>query len=159
MYIKDSGENRSFSTGAIRDANAGKGRCDLLPVLDIGESLELYPLINIGRYLESGEPSWLGAAAFAFFEDDVEGADRYEILLELAKYYEKGFEKYKDGPWTKGLPLSSFIDSGVRHYLKHMAGMKDEPHDLAFLWNIYGAMWTHRNLPEMIDVNYPPLSL
>jgi hypothetical protein len=35
-----------------------------------------------------------------------------------------------------------------------MAGKTDEPHDLAFLWNIFGAMWTHRNKPEMIDLPF-----
>ena len=29
--IKDSGERRKFSTGAVRDMHAGKGRMDLLP--------------------------------------------------------------------------------------------------------------------------------
>ena len=31
MEIKDSGERREFSTGAVRDMSEGKGRMDLLP--------------------------------------------------------------------------------------------------------------------------------
>ena len=30
--IKDSGNRREFSTGAVRDMAEGKGRCDLLPL-------------------------------------------------------------------------------------------------------------------------------
>ena len=29
--IKDSGNRREFETGAVRDIQEGKGRCDLLP--------------------------------------------------------------------------------------------------------------------------------
>ena len=32
MAIKDSGERKEFSTGAVRDIQEGKGRCDLLPL-------------------------------------------------------------------------------------------------------------------------------
>ena len=30
--IKDSGDRKEFSTGAVRDMHEGKGRCDLLPL-------------------------------------------------------------------------------------------------------------------------------
>lgn len=32
VEIKDSGERREFETGAVRDIQDGKGRCDLLPL-------------------------------------------------------------------------------------------------------------------------------
>ena len=32
MAILDSGERREFPTGAVRDIQEGKGRCDLLPL-------------------------------------------------------------------------------------------------------------------------------
>ena len=35
--IKDSGERREFSTGAVRDIAEGKGRCDLLPLDCVGD--------------------------------------------------------------------------------------------------------------------------
>lgn len=31
MELKDSGNRREFTTGAVRDIGDGKGRCDLLP--------------------------------------------------------------------------------------------------------------------------------
>lgn len=33
--IKDSGNRREFSTGAVRDMAEGKGRCDLLPLTEV----------------------------------------------------------------------------------------------------------------------------
>lgn len=33
--ILDSGNRRTFQTGAVRDIQEGKGRCDLLPLLPI----------------------------------------------------------------------------------------------------------------------------
>ena len=36
--IKDSGERREFETGAVRDIQKGKGRCDLMP-LDVASFL------------------------------------------------------------------------------------------------------------------------
>ena len=36
MELKDSGARREFGTGAVRDIQEGKGRCDLLPLFDVG---------------------------------------------------------------------------------------------------------------------------
>ena len=43
--IKDSGERTAFSTGAVRDMHAGKGRCDLLPMC---------VLLRLARHYEAG---------------------------------------------------------------------------------------------------------
>ena len=32
LKIKDSGERSEFATGAVRDIQKGKGRCDLMPL-------------------------------------------------------------------------------------------------------------------------------
>lgn len=45
MELKDSGNRREFSSGAVRDSNEGKGRCDLLPLDVLGE---LYDSFNKG---------------------------------------------------------------------------------------------------------------
>ena len=79
--------------------------------------------------------------------------DYHMVLLSLSHYYEQGaLSKYGERNWEKGLPISSYVDSGVRHYLKHQAGHTDERHDLAFLWNIFGALWTLRNKLELMDL-------
>ncbi len=30
----------------------------------------------------------------------------------------------------------------------------DEPHDRAFVWNMLGAIWTHKHHPELIDLPF-----
>ena len=151
MEIKDSGRRRTFETGAVRDIAEGKGRCDVMPLFDIGNTFDDNILRLIGSYVEHGNLSNLELAARLFVENELT-ENSHDVLLDLAVFYEKGLLKYGEGNWTLGIPLHCFIDSGVRHYLKYMAGRTDEPHDLAFLWNIFGAMWTHRNKPEMIDL-------
>ena len=39
------------------------------------------------------------------------------------------------------------------------ANTKGEPHDSAFLWNMYGLVWTHRNKPELIDLPFEEVSV
>ena len=42
MEIKDSGERREFETGAVRDIQKGKGRCDLMPLDVVGGIYSMY---------------------------------------------------------------------------------------------------------------------
>lgn len=59
-------------------------------------------------------------------------------LLRLAKHFEAGAKKYSPNNWRCGLPSWSFLDSGLRHLLKFMAGDRSEDHLAAVLWNIAG---------------------
>ena len=93
--IKDSGERHQFETGAVRDIQEGKGRCDLLPA---------------------------------------------RAILRLSKHFEEGAKKYGERNWSKGIPINSFIDSGLRHIMKYMAGETDEDHLTAAAWNFMCAM-------------------
>lgn len=43
--LKDSGNRREFETGAVRDMQEGKGRCDLLPAC---------ALIRLSKHYEAG---------------------------------------------------------------------------------------------------------
>lgn len=45
MELKDSGDRRAFGTGAVRDMQEGKGRCDLLPAC---------ALIRLSKHYEAG---------------------------------------------------------------------------------------------------------
>lgn len=56
--IKDSGERREFSTGAVRDIQEGKGRCDLLP-LDIVARFCGDILTAISVFQEEGDIKYL----------------------------------------------------------------------------------------------------
>lgn len=165
--ILDSGERRSFETGAVRDIVEGKGRCDLAPLDSIGTFLYLQGYEECGRilatiydFIVTGDRRRLSEVV-AIFSKEVFG-DAYTAVLEVAKHYEQGAVKYGERNWEKGIPLHSYIDSSVRHLLKYYRGDVDEPHDRAFLWNILGADWTVVHHPELIDLpfgafnNYAP---
>jgi len=54
----------------------------------------------------------------------------------LARHCEGGIEAgYAPRNWEKGLPLSSIIDSLLRHVYDELEGLTDENHAAAFLWN------------------------
>jgi hypothetical protein len=150
--VLDSGVRRAFPSGAVRDIAEGKGRCDLLPLGIITDRLNDRVFIFIEEYIRLGDPASLWFALDEFIgKDDKEW---YSALLEVAKQYEDGAKKYGDRNWEKGIPLHCYIDSGVRHYLKWRRGDTDEPHDRAFVWNMLGAIWTHKNKPELIDLPF-----
>lgn len=72
--------------------------------------------------------------------DIQKGKGRYDLLpfhaLErLARVFEKGAEKYEPQNWRKGIPLSRFLDSGLRHACKGGQGWKDEDHFAQAVWN------------------------
>lgn len=94
FITKDSGERRSFDTGAVRDTNNNKGRYDLLSPM---------------------------------------------IMERYAKLLQRGAIKYQARNWEKGMPLSVYFDSGLRHAFKHLEGWRDEDHLAAILFN-FGAV-------------------
>lgn len=57
-------------------------------------------------------------------------------LMLVAKQMERGKGKYGARNWEKGMPLSAYLDSGLRHLMKFQAGYDDEPHLDAALWNL-----------------------
>lgn len=162
--IKDSGTRREFATGAVRDIQEGKGRCDLMPLDVIADWFEQpkkdpYPertemtywvFTNIYCFQECGETEFLHCAlsSFLYTYDYVP-----TMFLEVAKHFEAGAAKYGEWNWQKGIPTHCYIDSAVRHYLKFLRGDKDEPHDRAFVWNILCCIWTCKHKPELND--YP----
>ena len=155
--IQDSGTRREFETGAVRDVAEGKGRCDLLPLLEVAGFLPSYGfpsnvLENIASYTTTGNTDYIYSAIVEFIY--YKSWSPIMAILEVAKHYEEGAIKYAERNWEKGIPLHCYVDSGVRHYLKCLRGDYDEPHDRAFLWNMFGLLWTHRHKPEMIDLPF-----
>ena len=146
--IVDSGNRTEFESGAVRDIQEGKGRCDLLP-LDVVRGLfkdpegQVFDLISL--FVEEGNYKYLEGALMVVevFEDIP------TLVLEVAKHFEEGAEKYGERNWEKGIPVRCYIDSGLRHYLKHLRGDKDERHDRAFCWNMLCAIWTCIHRPEL----------
>lgn len=148
-HIKDSGNRREFETGAVRDIQEGKGRCDLMPMDVVAGILDEPALICISQFKESGERHYL----FDIFDFVAPRMfiDISTMLLEVAKHFEEGAKKYGENNWQKGIPVHCYIDSAVRHYLKWLRGDNDEPHDRAFCWNIICAIWTCIHKPELND--------
>lgn len=146
--ILDSGNRREFETGAVRDMQEGKGRCDLLPLDVIGDLLSNEILYNIDAFQHGGDREYL-RVALEIFTRDCFDRNIYTAILELAKHFENGAKKYGERNWQNGIPVRCYIDSAVRHYLKFLRGDTDEPHDRAFVWNIVCAIWTCEHMPEL----------
>lgn len=159
--IQDSGTRREFDSGAVRDIQEGKGRCDLLPLEEVGDVLDNDMVLKIlGRAIQASE--WqeqyecLMYALKVFVEDTLH-VDMHTYILDVSKHYEEGAKKYDERNWEKGIPVHSFLDSASRHYIKWLRGDQDERHDRAIGWNILGAMWTIKHKPEWNDL--PNVSL
>lgn len=75
-------------------------------------------------------------------------------LLRLSKLYEEGAKKYGRFNYLKGIPLSSFLDSALRHLAKYIAGWDDEDHLAAAAFNILGALQMEEEFPEMCDLEW-----
>jgi hypothetical protein len=152
MEIKDSGARREFETGAVRDIQEGKGRCDLLPLDVIAAQLQDSILWFVYRFTTTGNTHHL-------FRVLDECCTRFKfdnastMYLEVSKHFEDGCKKYGENNWRKGIPAHCYVDSAVRHYLKCLRGDNDEPHDRAFVWNILCCIWTCENLPELNEYN------
>lgn len=152
--IKDSGERREFETGAVRDIQEGKGRCDLMPLDVVANLLANTPftikdsvISNVSLFMEDGEIYRLEDSLKCFAEKNFKNIP--DMLLEVAVHFEEGAKKYGENNWQKGLPTNCYIDSAVRHYLKFLRGDKDERHDRAFAWNIMCCIWTCENKPDL----------
>ena len=73
-------------------------------------------------------------------------------ILRLSKHYENGAKKYGRWNYTKGIPVSSFLDSALRHIFKYLDGWDDEDHMSAAAFNILGAMEMEAKHKELIDI-------
>ena len=139
--IQDSGDRREFSTGAVRDMQEGKGRCDLMPLKVVSVLTSSDNIISrIDCFLQEQRTVFLYDVLFEFSSVQYDG-DVETMLLEVAKHFEEGAKKYGENNWQKGIPPSCYIDSAIRHYLKYLRGDDDEPHDRAFVWNIMCCIW------------------
>lgn len=154
MKIKDSGNRTEFESGAVRDIQGGKGRFDLVPLDVMSYYFRDNDFINgvlfyINKFRILSDTDCLFRAMEIFNQQCWNS--HITMFLEVAKHFEEGSAKYGEHNWQKGIPVHSFIDSAIRHYMKWLRGDKDEPHDRAFVWNIMCAVWTMWNKPELDD--------
>jgi hypothetical protein len=152
MEILDSGDRREFGTGAVRDM-ACKGRCDLLPWsilpgLGIYGGTEETFCVSMEEAVHTKSPESIRRTLTSFVSIAY-GGNLVSALLDSAYLYEAGSKKYAERNWEKGIPVSSFLDSAGRHFLKYRRGDKDESHDKAIVWNLLNALWTIANHPEL----------
>lgn len=153
--LKDSGERRQFETGAVRDIQEGKGRCDLLPldVLSVlmDKTKEFDEVLhNIEKFKETGTVDYLNFALH-YGISSLGFKSVAHAALEVSKHFEDGAIKYGENNWQKGIPTHCYIDSAIRHYLKYADGQTDESHDRAFIWNLLCCICTCDHLPELND--------
>lgn len=78
----------------------------------------------------------------------------WHAIIEVSKHCENGALKYGEHNVDKGIPMSSLIDSGLRHTAKFVIGMEDEPHLTAACWNLLWALEMKLTKPDMVDVPY-----
>jgi len=150
VILKDSGSRTKFASGAVRDIQQGKGRCDLLPLDVIGELIFAEELRSIEMFKVTKDLEHLYTAISDFCKTT--HIDIYTLILEVSKHFESGALKYGENNWKLGMPLHCYLSSGVRHFIQYKRGDTDEPHDLAFAWNIICAIWTYSHKPELDDV-------
>ncbi|MDP2692226.1 MAG: DUF5664 domain-containing protein [bacterium] len=84
--------------------------------------------------------------------DTREGKGRYDLitpigLKRIAGVYERGAVKYSDRNWEKGMPISRYLDSALRHTFQYIEGMRDEDHLAQAAWNLLAAI----HMEEMVE--------
>ena len=92
--LKDSGTRRVFESGAVRDMQEGKGRCDLMPLDTVAELLfphdlfMKYTLEDIQSFMQTIDYDYLDRVVARFLAERKWSS--YDALLEVAKHYEDG---------------------------------------------------------------------
>lgn len=95
---------------------------------------------------DSGQRQEFGSGAQ---RDTREGKGRFDLLPPVvirryAELLERGSIKYHARNWERGMPLSRYADSALRHLFQLLAGDQDEDHAAAVIFNV-GAIIHHRD--------------
>jgi len=85
------------------------------------------------------------------------GKGRFDLitpigLRRLAGVYERGAEKYAARNWEKGMPMSRFLDSALRHLNQYAEGLRDEDHLAQAAWNVFAMMHFEELRPDLNDL-------
>ena len=89
------------------------------------------------------------------------GKLRYDLIpwrpmIELARAYTAGVEKYDDRNWEKGMAWSRYVGAGFRHFWKWIAGETRDPendvhHLAAACFCLFALMEYETTHPELDD--------
>ena len=106
---------------------------------------------------DSGKRQEFGTGAV---RDTQENKGRYDLispiaLKRLALILQKGMTKYGARNWEKGMPLSRYMDSALRHLNQKLEGNVDEDHVSQAMFNIMAFIHTE----EMINRGVLPADL
>ena len=101
-HILDSGNRREFESGAVRDIQEGKGRCDLLPLDVVSVYMKNEVIRCIYDFQSTNTTDHLLWALHHFCGKRVWNNET--MLLEVAKHFEEGCKKYGENNWQKGIP-------------------------------------------------------
>jgi hypothetical protein len=149
--IKDGGKRTEFETGAVREIDETKGRCDLVynrGWCDITDD-RVYEILE--EFIRTGNRdcviSAIAGVIIKCFKGDIDTA-----YLEVSQHYAEGAKKYADRNMEKGIPWHSMVDSALRHYTKWRRGDDDEPHARAVIWNLLTLLYMIDNKPELNDL-------
>ena len=87
--------------------------------------------------------------------DTQDGKGRMDLLpvralIEVSRIMEAGAIKYEARNWEKGIPLSRYMDSGLRHAMKFLRGDRDEPHLAQACWNFLCLLDTQMRIQERL---------
>jgi hypothetical protein len=79
------------------------------------------------------------------------GKGRYDLLphegiAAVARVAEDGAREHGERNWERGIPLSSFLDSGIRHAFQVLAGATDEDHAARAAWNLLAFLSTRARI-------------
>jgi len=117
---------RMWAGGARRDNDEGKPKFSDIPVS------HLFALLGHALKVEKGVPQ--------------EYVGEYELpieaLLVAQERFQTGAQKYGKDNWRKGIPVSVYYDSLMRHLHQWRAGDTSENHLGAVVFNIFGIIVT-----------------
>ena len=112
---------------------------------------------EFNKVLDSGKRQEFGTGAV---RDTQDGKGRFDLLpyyaiTRLAQHFENGARKYSQDNWRNGIPLRRYLDSMIRHAFKFLAGMREEDHLAACMWNAACLLETQ----ELIKIGLLPKEL
>jgi hypothetical protein len=66
----------------------------------------------------------------------------WTALFLVSRIYENGNKMRGIRNWEKGMPISEYLDSAMRHITRYIAGERTEPHLAQACWNVINALQT-----------------
>jgi hypothetical protein len=150
LYDLGKGELMVFDSeqGCVR----GRKDAGMHPIPDKAKQEEVFTSVKT-----SGKEETFTTGAV---RDVREGKGRFDLipaypLERLAKHYENGAKRYSDNNWCKGMPVSRCLDSLLRHANQYKAGMTNEDHLSAIVFNAFAIIYYE----EMVRQGLLPDSL